>query len=91
MSNTVRLDAEPKRNDFAQVAPLVAAQKFITYQNGGSCSTSVPALKVEEALAWWSQMFSEVDDGCGEVVANENDDTYYEDENVSQEDEDVYG
>ena len=91
MSNVVRMDQTPK-TDYVQVEPLVAAQKFITFQNGGSCSTSVPSLDVNEALAWWANMFSEVDDGCGDAPANNDDDNegLYERGDESQ-DDDIMG
>ena len=92
MSNTVLLDREQTVTQFAKVEPLIAAQKFITFQNGGSCSTSVPSLKVEEALAWFAQMFSEVDDGCGEHRTAQNEDELYDEPaEESNDDGDVFG
>ena len=66
MSNVVVIDRTINK-ELAVVQPMLAAQKFIQFQVTGGCSTTVPSLTIDESLAWWGQMFSEVDDGCGEV------------------------
>ena len=73
MSNVVIMDRSINK-ELAVVQPMLAAQKFIQFQVTGSCSSSVPSLTIDESLAWWGQMFSEVDDGCGEVPHGETDD-----------------
>ena len=89
MSNVVNIIRDSKETTTVQ--PSVALQKFSQFQHGGSCSTSVPSFTVEELLAWWGQMFSEVDDGCGNVPVGEGEDAFYDDADYEDDDDGDHG